>query len=64
MRRDVCESKIMYHLEEIFNIYKEYNPDGDYLTMSIVGNSISFNNNYWDFPDNKKVDNTEDYDNG
>ncbi len=48
MERKTCERLILEKLEEIKEIYKEYNPNGDYLALSIVGGWISVNNEYYD----------------
>lgn len=44
--RKICEQKILDKMKEIREIYKEYNPDGRYLTLSIIDDSISFWNSY------------------
>lgn len=50
MTRKECEQKILNKIKEIREIYKEYNPDGDYLTISINPQTgyIAFNNAYYD----------------
>lgn len=48
MNRTECEAKIMEKFEEINEIYKQYNPNGNYLTGVIVDNCISFWNTYYD----------------
>lgn len=47
MNRTECEAKIMEKLEEINEIYKQYNPNGTYLTGAVVDNCISFWNRYY-----------------
>jgi len=44
--RKICEQKILDKMKEIHEIYKEYNPEGRYLTLSIVDDSIMFWNSY------------------
>ena len=48
MNRTECEAKILEKLEEIVEIYKQYNPNGTYLTGALVDNCISFWNRYYD----------------
>ena len=47
MNKEKCEDMIIRKLLEIEKIYKEYNPDGDYLTMHISNTAISANNSHW-----------------
>lgn len=52
MNRHDTEEKILDLLEEIMNVYREYNPEGKYLTMTFSvgeGNQpyVSVNNAYW-----------------
>jgi hypothetical protein len=48
MNREECEKLITEKLLEIRKIYKEYNPNGDYLTAHITNNHVDFNNEYWE----------------
>ena len=49
MTRSECEERIKDLFDQIVDIYKEYNPNGKYLTASMVsGNSLSINNAYWE----------------
>ena len=48
MTREVCEELIVAKIKEIAEIYREYNPDGTYLTMSIFDGRITVNNSYYD----------------
>lgn len=48
MTREATEEKIMEHLQEIVKIYHEYNPNGTYLTMSMLGSHLNVNNEYWE----------------
>lgn len=51
MNRNEIEQKIMDKFIEILNLYEQYNPEGEYLTISFTrcGNCkmISGNNSYW-----------------
>ena len=49
-----CETKIQEKLKEIYEIYKEYNPDGDYLGFTISNEYIMCNNKYWEGGDDEK----------
>lgn len=45
MSRIECESALLRKMKEILDIYHEYNPEGDYLTLDIVHNThINANN--------------------
>ena len=48
LKRNECEEQILELLEEIKQVYRRYNPDGEYLTMVISGTHISANNAYWE----------------
>lgn len=57
MTRKECEKKIMGLLQEIVDVYHEYNPDGEYLALQYGGkiheddadspDYLQFNNRYW-----------------
>ena len=47
MTRDECEKKLAEKLYEIKGIYKEYNPDVDYLRLNITNEYISACNEYY-----------------
>ena len=47
MTRAECEKRILEKLKEIENIHKEYNPNANYLSLSIRDNGYHFNNSYW-----------------
>ena len=55
MDRQEAEKRIYEHLLAIKEIYKEYNPDGAYLSMCLheTGN-ISANNATWEKADNAR----------
>lgn len=54
LSRKACEKRIWQLCEEIQRVYKSYNPDGDYLTISINNKILSANNAYWEGADTKK----------
>lgn len=56
MTRLEAETKIVEHLDAIKNIYREYNPDGNHLSLCISKFGTSFNNEYWDRDKHKPVD--------
>lgn len=47
MNKVECEQLLIQKLLEIQKIYKEYHPDGDYLTLHISNIAISINNAHW-----------------
>lgn len=48
MTRQECETKILKKVVEIEGIMKEYNPNGEYLTIAIIGGGdIDIHNEYW-----------------
>lgn len=46
--REWCEYMILSKLKEIHEIVNEYNPDSEYLSVSVFNDRIFFNNNYWE----------------
>jgi hypothetical protein len=48
MTREQAEKKIRDKFVEILKIYKEYEPEGEYLTLHYIEDCISFNNRYWE----------------
>lgn len=44
MTKDKCQKLILDKLVEIEKIYKKFNPKANYLNLSILDNSLSFNN--------------------
>lgn len=54
-RRD-AETAILDKLEEIVEIYRAYNPDGEYLNLSYTrddeadADRLHVSNDYWNFP--------------
>lgn len=47
MTRQEAEQRIAEKLHEVIEIYKEYEPKGEYLHMSLLRGRLSFNNDYW-----------------
>lgn len=47
MTRDKCEKLITEKIKEIYEIYKQYNPEGKYLTACITDGHIFVNNKCW-----------------
>lgn len=47
MTRHEVEKEISKKFFEILKIYKEYEPEGEYLNLSFVDGNISCNNDYW-----------------
>lgn len=48
MTRKEVEEKIFELLEEVRNVYLEYNPDGKLLNLTVADKSLSAFNAYWD----------------
>lgn len=48
MTREDAEKLIMDQLKEIARIYKVYNPNGNYLAMTMHSNCLSVHNEHWD----------------
>lgn len=48
MTRYQCEKKIGNLIIQIDKVYHEYNPDGKYLQISILGDVITANNSIHD----------------
>ena len=60
MKREKCEKLIFHKLKEIKDIYLEYNPKGEYLSLSIIVEKnksyLSFNNQYYEEDKKKPID--------
>lgn len=48
MTREQCEKRIRDLMIQIDKVYHEYNPDGKYLSIAIVGDVIMANNSTHD----------------
>lgn len=61
--RSECEKIIIRKLQEIYDVYHRYNPDGNYLGMSIVIDGhykmISVHNEYFDNDKEHPINSTE-----
>lgn len=69
MKREQCEDIILKKAKEIQKVVKRYEPNFDYLSISISSDCIAFNNDYWE-EDHKmldkfcmSIDEDEEYDN-
>lgn len=47
MGRIECEKAIIQKMREIMDIYHEYNPSGERLTMYVIDDHYSVDNIYW-----------------
>ena len=47
MGREDCERIIIKKMHEIMGTYHQYNPDGERLTMYVIGDHYSVDNIYW-----------------
>ncbi len=47
MGRIECEKAIIEKMREIMDIYHEYNPDGERLSMYVIGDHYSVDNINW-----------------
>lgn len=56
MTREECEHKIKAIMLELVNVYREYNPEGEYLSCAFTNNTILFNNAYYDEDKDHKID--------
>lgn len=50
MTRKTAERKMVNKVKELIDIYKKYNPNGDYLAVGIFikQGSVHINNSHWD----------------
>lgn len=57
MTREIAEKKMIEKVRELIAIYKEYNPDGDYLTIAIYAKQgyIGINNAHWEADNPDKI---------
>lgn len=56
MNRETAEHLILEHVKLINEIYKAYNPNGHYLSISIYDGYINCNNEHWDRDANSPID--------
>lgn len=55
MTRNECEKKLEDLMREMWETYQRYNPFGQYLAITFVGDRMSANNSYWDTDANKPI---------
>jgi hypothetical protein len=55
MTREECEKAIADKIAELWDIYKEYNPNGYNLSLTVTDDLILFNNVYWADDINKPI---------
>lgn len=48
MEREECQKQIRELMIQIRDVYRKYNPDGNYLAMFIEGDHLMVNNAYWE----------------
>lgn len=48
MTRETAEKKIKEKLLEIIAIYKEYDPEGEFIDLAYCEGRLSFFNRYWE----------------
>ena len=58
MTREECEKQIYEKITEILDIVKDYNPDNDYLSISVLngGRFVQFWNEDWGKDKEKPID--------
>lgn len=56
MTREKAEELIENSLREAWRIYKTYNPDGQYLTMTVSRGSVMINNQHWNADRRRPID--------
>lgn len=56
MTRRECEQAIVKKLREIWDIYQEYNPGGEYLSTHVSSDYAYVNNTYWGEDKEKPLD--------
>jgi hypothetical protein len=55
MTREECEKAMADKIAELWDIYKEYNPNGYNLSLTVTDDLILFNNVYWANDINKPI---------
>lgn len=58
MTRKQAEQAIYEHMKAIKEIVTEYAPDDIYISLCVHSDdgSISFNNTYWELPEEQRID--------
>lgn len=65
MTKERLEMEIILKTREIFRLYKHYNPNGNYLNISVIETEegkarLHVNNAFYDRDHSKKIDISED----
>lgn len=47
MDKKTCEILLLDIASDMMNTYHQYNPDGTYLTVSIIDGRVYIHNQYW-----------------
>lgn len=56
MNKEECEKKLVNKIKEMWDIYKEYNPEGDFINVCISNENLIINNKYFGEDGNKPID--------
>lgn len=56
MNREIAETKLKVLILEAWKVYKEYNPDGHYLNMTINRGHIMVNNSHYERDSHTPID--------
>lgn len=56
MTKEECEKKLVNKIKEMWDIYKEYNPEGDFINVYISNGILTINNRYYGADGNKPID--------
>lgn len=56
MNRETTEAKLKELMLEAWKVYKEYNPDGNYLNMTINRGYIMVNNSHYERDAHSPID--------
>lgn len=46
--RKQIENELIMKALELYHMYKEYNPNGEYLSLSFLDGYVNMFNDYWD----------------
>lgn len=56
MTRKECERKLAAQIQELWKTYREYNPDGKYLSVACIGDDYrDCNNQYFSDDEDKPI---------
>lgn len=56
MTKEECEKKLVNKIKEMWDIYKEYNREGDFINVCISNENLIINNKYFGDDGNKPID--------